>query len=341
LCSNVAVPLDDKPAAQSGRRRPKLSAVVPCYNEEDVLPLLRQRLQIALDAIDPNWEVLLVDDGSRDRTAAILRQLNVEDPRFKSLTLSRNFGHQAAVSAGLAHARGEIVAVMDADLQDPPEILAECLAQLREGHDIVYAVRRNRQEGWLLRSAYRSFYWLLRAVSSYSIPLDAGDFCVMDRKVVNVLRRMPERNMFVRGMRAWAGFRQTAIAYDRPARAAGETKYPFRKLLTLAADGIFSFSTMPLRLATLLGLTVVGLNLLALTFVFAWRVFGLQFMGHTAVDIPGWAGVVSVGLFVGGIQLLILGIMGEYLARIYDEVKRRPRWVVASSAGVQRRARRG
>lgn len=322
------------------RIRPQLSAVVPCYNEEEVLPLLRQRLQSALDALGLSWEVVLVDDGSRDRTPEILQQLHETDERFKSVRLSRNFGHQAAVSAGLAYADGDAVVVMDADLQDPPEILGQCVESWRAGNDIVYAVRRTRKEGWILRTAYHTFYTLLRAISSFSIPLDSGDFCLMDRRVVKVLRRMPERNMFVRGMRAWAGFKQSAVAYDRPARAAGQTKYPFRKLLTLAADGIFSFSTMPLRLATLLGLVVVGLNIIALGFVFVWRLFGLEFMGHTAHDIPGWAGVVSVALFIGGIQLLILGIMGEYLARIYDEVKRRPRWVVASSLGVARRRRR-
>ena len=313
---------------------PTLSIVVPCFNEADVLPHLRERLVASLEALGVRWQVLFVDDGSIDATPAILESMHREDPRFQVISLSRNFGHQAAVAAGLSYAPGDVVAVMDADLQDPPEMIAECLERWRSGFDVVFAVRKERKEGLLLRGSYKLFYRLFRLMASVDLPLDAGDFCLMDRRVVEVLRRMPERNMFVRGMRVWTGFRQIGVPYERPARAAGETKYGFLKLLRLAMDGVFSFSTVPLRLATWLGLLIVCLNAIGIVFVTVWRMFGFEMMGHTAEQIPGWAGALAVALFLGAVQLLVLGILGEYLARIYDEVKRRPRWVVRSTLGV-------
>jgi polyisoprenyl-phosphate glycosyltransferase len=314
----------------------ELSVVIPCYNEERVLPLLHQRLIGALNALKVTWEVLLIDDGSSDKTPEILEGIHREDQRFKVIGLSRNFGHQAAVAAGLAYAGGGAVAVMDADLQDPPEILTQCLKLWQDGYEVVFAVRQTRQEGLLLRAAYRVFYRVLRALAAIDIPLDSGDFCLMDRRVVSVLRSMPERNMFVRGMRAWSGFRQIGLVYERESRAAGTTKYSFGKLARLAIDGILSFSAFPLRLATVFGIGVVVLNIFAVILVAIWRVFELEFMGHTARDIPGWAAGVSATLFLGGVQLLILGIVGEYIARIYDEVKRRPRWVVRTALGIPR-----
>ena len=206
------------------RDRIALSVVIPCFNEADVLPLLRKRLVAALEPTGAQWEVVFVDDGSFDGTFEHLAAMHREDGRFKVLSFSRNFGHQTAISAGLAHATGEAVAVMDADLQDPPEILPAALAKLKEGYDVVYAVRRQRKEGLLKRGAYALFYRLLKAVAEIDIPLDSGDFCLMNRRVVDVLKQMPERNVFVRGLRAWSGFRQFGLDYERQARAAGETK---------------------------------------------------------------------------------------------------------------------
>lgn len=312
----------------------QLSVVIPCYNEEAVLPLLEKRLTQALNSLGLSWEVILVDDGSSDRTCDCLMRLNAADPRYKVISFSRNFGHQAAVAAGLHYANGNAVAVMDADLQDPPEILAQCIAKWREGYEVIYAVRRKRKEGLFKRAAYSAFYRILKSVADVDIPLDSGDFCLMDRRVVETLRTLPERNIFVRGMRAWAGFRQVGITFEREARAAGETKYSFRKLVHLAMDGIFSFSTFPLRLAVWLGLLTVGLCLFLSAFILAWRLIGFPFMGHTAQDLPGWT-LIALGLFVfSGVQLLLLGVVGEYIGRIYTEVKSRPRWVVRTFAGL-------
>lgn len=316
--------------------KPILSVVIPCFNEQAVLPILRQKLLDALGGIDLEWEIILVDDGSSDSTPEILSRIHHEDSRFKVISLSRNFGHQTAISAGLAYGAGDAIAILDADLQDPPELLASCIQRWREGYQVVYAIRQKRKEGAVKRAAYGLFYRLLRGVADIEIPLDSGDFCLIDRQVADVLRKMPERNIFMRGMRAWAGFRQIGIPYERAARAAGDTKYPFRKLVKLALDGVFSFSTFPLRLATWFGLSIVVLSALIVASVVAWRFSGVQFMGHVASDIPGWAaGIISV-FFLGGVQLLILGVIGEYLARIYSEVKQRPRWVVSRALGFPR-----
>ncbi|MDB6151071.1 MAG: putative enzyme, partial [Chthoniobacter sp.] len=247
---------------------------------------------------------------------------------------SRNFGHQAAISAGLHFASGEAVAIMDADLQDPPEMLQGCLQLLKTGCDVVYAVRKKRKEHIFKRAAYRIFYRLLSLVAEVAIPLDAGDFCVVSRRVVEVMNTMPERNVFVRGMRAWAGFRQVALEYDREPRAAGETKYPFSKLCRLAADGVFSFSTAPLRIATYLGFLTVVFTVMGGAFVLVWRIVGFRFMNHTAVELPGWTTAIAGMLLLSGLQLLILGLLGEYIGRIYTEVKQRPRWVVKANLGV-------
>lgn len=314
-------------------RVPDLSIVIPCFNEAAVLPLLKSRLLTTLEAQHLTWEVILVDDGSADTTLAQIEAMHWEDSRFRTLSFSRNFGHQAAISAGLAIAVGDMVAVMDADLQDPPEILPTCIELVGKGYDVVYAVRKKRKESIGKRAAYQIFYRILKAVSEVEIPLDAGDFCVMTRRVVDLLNSMPERNVFVRGLRAWAGFRQIGLEYERAARAAGETKYPFSKLWRLATDGVFSLSTAPLRLATYLGFFAVGCSLFACLFIILWRSIGFRFMGHTAFELPGWAAIIAAMLFLSGIQLLILGFVGEYIGRIYAEVKQRPRWVVRQSLG--------
>jgi len=314
--------------------RPLLSIVIPCFNEQEVLPELFRRLQAAAATWAHSWEILCIDDGSRDRTWELLQAQAKADPRWKALRFARNFGHQTAVSAGLFHATGQAVAVIDADLQDPPEELPRFLAKWREGFEVVYAIRTKRKENVAKRLCYWLFYRTLAAVVSNPIPLDAGDFCVMDRKVVDVVRAMPERNRFVRGLRAWAGFRQTGVAYERQARAAGEVKYTLRRLARLAIDGIFSFSTAPLRLATYLGLSVSGVAACGVVFTLLQRIFRDFFASIGLAPVPGFATTVISILFLGGVQLICIGILGEYLGRIYDEVKRRPAWVIAEGAGI-------
>jgi dolichol-phosphate mannosyltransferase len=313
-----------------------LSVVIPCYNETGVLPLLEQRLRAVLPALRMPFEVVFVDDGSSDGTYEWLAALHARDPRFKLLSFSRNFGHQAAVMAGLGAARGETVAILDADLQDPPELLAECLKHWREGDQVVYCQREQRRESALLRGLYAAFYRLLRASSEVAMPLDAGDFCLMDRRVVDVIVAMPEHRVFVRGLRAWAGFRQRALPYSRPARAAGETKYGLRGLLSLAANGLFSFTLIPLRVATFLGLLLILLSGAWGVFVLGWRVFGFRVYGLTASELPGWTGFVLLLILFGSVQLVLLGVLGEYVGRIYEETKGRPRYVVAAAHGVER-----
>jgi glycosyltransferase involved in cell wall biosynthesis len=313
---------------------PELSLVIPCYNESAVLPLLRERLLQSLPSTGAGWEVILVDDGSHDDTFKQLTAMHAADARFKVLSFSRNFGHQTAVFAGLSHASGDFVAVMDADLQDPPEFLLKCVEKLKEGYDVVYAVRRQRKENPLKKVCYSAFYRLLKSISEVEIPLDAGDFCVMRQRVVGVLREMPERNMFVRGLRAWSGFRQIGMEYERAARAAGETKYPFNKLVRLAMDGVFAFSPLPLRLAAYVGFGSLVVALMATIFLIIWKILGFRMLGHYPSEVPGWTSLVCLMLFLNGVQFLILGVMGEFIGRIYNETKQRPRWIVRESLGL-------
>jgi dolichol-phosphate mannosyltransferase len=247
---------------------------------------------------------------------------------------SRNFGHQTAVSAGIARAGGAALIVMDADLQDPPEELHRFLAKWREGYDVVYGLRRKRKEGPLKRLCYHLFYRILAGTASQPIPTDSGDFCLMDRKVVDLLNAMPERNRFVRGLRAWVGFRQIGIEYARDARQAGEPKYTLTKLVRLAVDGLLSFSTVPLRLATYLGLVVSAIAFLGAVFTLVQRLFADWFARIGLAPVPGFATIVIAILFLGGVQLICLGIMGEYIGRIYDEVKGRPSWIVRQTLGL-------
>ncbi|MGC3960279.1 MAG: glycosyltransferase family 2 protein [Verrucomicrobiota bacterium] len=310
------------------------SLVIPCYNEEAVLPKLKDRLLECLPKLGVTWEVILVDDGSVDRTAHLLEMMNREDARFKVVVFSRNFGHQAAVSAGLANATGEAVGIIDADLQDPPEIFFDAFQKLQAGYDVVFAIRRKRKENIFKRSAYAAFYRILKLIAEIDIPLDSGDFCLMKRPVVNVLCQLPERNVFLRGLRAWSGFRQTGIEYAREARQAGETKYSFKKLLKLAGDGIFSFSTFPLRLSLYFGFLALFVSILLGSFILAWRLANFEFMGHKASELPGWAAIAIGLLFLSGMQFLLLGCLGEYVGRIYTEVKHRPRWIVQKTFGL-------
>ena len=312
----------------------EFSLIVPCYNEEAVLPLLAARLLEVLPSLSPDWEVVFVDDGSSDQTFALLLALNAQEPRFKALGFSRNFGHQAALSAGLTAVRGRYVGIIDADLQDPPELLVPCLAHLRAGYHVAYAVRVKRQEGLFKRLSYAAFYRILQRLSEVRVPLDSGDFCVLDRKVVDVLKRFPERNLFLRGLRAWSGFRQIGVEYERPARAAGETKYPFRKLVRLALDGIFSLSTTPLRLATYLGVQCLLAALLAAAGLIVWHLSNATIFGQSPGQVRGWASLMVVILILNGIQMVMLGCLGEYVGRIYNESKHRPRWIVREAVGL-------
>ena len=299
---------------------PMLSIVIPVFNEEENLHTLHARITKTFTEQGLDYEIVFVDDGSADQSPDILRRLEAEDRRIVVVEFARNFGHQVAISAGLEHSRGRVVCIMDADLQDPPEVLHTFLAKWQEGWEVVYAVRTERKEWWGKRLAYAGFYRLLQRVANIEIPLDAGDFCVMDRRVVDLLVRMPERNRFVRGIRSWVGFKQIGVPYERQARHAGSPKYTFRKLLYLALDGLVSFSHMPLRIITVLGFTVSLLSFLVALFYLIKKItFGIGVAGFTTL-------VVSI-FFLAGIQLMTIGVIGEYIGRISDEVKHRPLYV--------------
>ena len=299
---------------------PMLSIVIPVFNEEENLLTLHTRLTDTLTEQGLDYEIVFVDDGSQDQSPALLRRMEEADTRVFVVEFARNFGHQVAISAGLEHSRGRVVCIMDADLQDPPEVLHKFLAKWQEGWEVVYAVRTERKEWWGKRLAYAGFYRLLQRVANIEIPLDAGDFCIMDRKVVDLLVRMPERNRFVRGIRSWVGFKQIGVPYERQARHAGTPKYTFRKLVYLALDGLISFSHMPLRIITVMGFTVSLLSfLVALFYLVKKFTFGIGVAGFTTL-------VVSI-FFLAGIQLMTIGVIGEYIGRISDEVKRRPLYV--------------
>ena len=310
--------------------RPVLSVVLPIYNEEAVIPELDRRLRAFLGEIGVDWEIIFVDDGSKDASPELLRAMCASEERYRLISFSRNFGHQMAITAGVDYARGEAVVVMDADLQDPPEVVAEMVAKWREGFDVVYGVREKREnESIFKRLTAAIFYRLLRAFVGVAIPLDTGDFRLMSRRVVLTLRSLRETNRFVRGMVAWVGFKQTAVTYVRKGRFAGETHYPLRKMIRFALDGIASFSTLPLRLATLLGL-LSGVGGLV---VAGWAIY-IHFFNASAV--AGWTTIIVAVALASSAQLLMVGILGEYLGRVYEEVKRRPLYLVADEINVTR-----
>ena len=320
-----------------------LSVVIPCYNEEAVVVETHRRLGDALAAMDvERYEVLYVDDGSRDATPALLRQLHERDERVRVLRFSRNFGHQIAVTAGIEHAAGDAVVLIDADLQDPPEVIGDMLARWREGYDVAYGLRTDRPgETAFKRATAKWFYRVLNRLSETEIPLDVGDFRLMDRRVADALVAMPERARFVRGMVSWVGFRQVAVPYRRAERFAGETKYPLFKMLRLAVDGLTSFSLVPLRVATWVGFAASGVAMFGIVFALGVRLFTREW-------VPGWAALFVAVLFIGGVQLVALGIVGEYVGRIYAEVKRRPLYLLqerlgfgAASAGLLHPVRAG
>ncbi len=310
-----------------------ISIVIPVYNEQANLPHLFERLSKAADSWGEPYEVILVNDGSTDGTAVQLARIHHQDERWKALTFSRNFGHQTAISAGIHFSRGDAVAVLDADLQDPPEELHRLLDKWREGYQVIYAIRATRKENVFKRAGYAVFYRLLKSVASIDIPLDSGDFCVMDRTVVDVLKSMPERTRFVRGLRAWSGFRQIGIPYERSARYAGNPKYTLTKLVHLALDGILSFSSAPLRMASWAGCLLCLSSIVLIVLLVGWALSDVRIFGVRPRDAAGWTSVVSLVLFLSGIQLLMLGIIGEYLARVFDEVHARPPWIIAQALG--------
>jgi dolichol-phosphate mannosyltransferase len=308
--------------------RPLLSIVVPIKDEIETLPELTRRLSEVLVGELADAEIVFVDDGSRDGSARGVAERHRNDGRVRLVRLSRNFGHQAAVTAGLAHARGRAVVLMDGDLQDPPETIPALVARWREGNEIVHTVKTRRRESWPRRLAFGAFYRLIGAMShDTDLPAQAGLFSLLDRRVVDELDRMPERNRYLAGLRSWVGFRQGAVEYERDARFSGAPRVSVAKLFRLAFDGIFSFSNLPLRLATLLGLTVSLAAFLLMITVVWLRLF-------TDRAILGWASLMTSVLFLGGVILVTIGIIGEYTGRIYDEVKRRPLYIVAERIGV-------
>ncbi len=302
------------------------SIIIPIFNEEVILPVLHQRLTDALASLDQQFEVLLVDDGSRDQSFDLMQEIHRKDPRFRILRLSRNFGHQVAISAGLDFCQGDAVIIMDGDLQDPPELLPLMIERWKEGYHVVFTVKRSRRENPLKRAAFSAFYRVLHALSSIDIPMDAGNFSLLDRRVVDVLTSMPERNRYISGMRAWSGFRQISIEYDRDARYAGEPRMGLSRLIRLALDGIFSFSNAPLRMAIYFGLAAACLS-------FAGGLYVLYEKLFTDKAILGWASTIISITFVGGMILLTLGVIGEYIGRIYEEVKSRPLYVIRDKVG--------
>ncbi|MES2790668.1 MAG: glycosyltransferase family 2 protein [Planctomycetota bacterium] len=310
-----------------------ISVILPFHNEQETLPALYPRLTAAARTWGEDYEVIAIDDGSTDSTAGMLDAICGADPHWKLLRFSRNFGHQAAVSAGIYYSRGDAVVVMDSDLQDPPEQLHRFLNKWREGYQVIYAIRTKRKENVFKRTAYFLFYRLLKKLSTIDIPLDSGDFSVIDRSVVEVLKLLPERTRFVRGLRSWAGFKQIGISYERDARYAGEVKYTFRKLVQLAVNGILSFSSAPLRMASWLGVMLCGLSAALIFLLIGWRIANFEILGMKPGNSVGWTSLISLILFLSGIQMLVIGAIGEYLARVFDEVQGRPPWIIGYARG--------
>ena len=312
-----------------------LSVVIPCFNEEDVIPLTYRRLMDVLGSRDFRLQIIFVDDGSNDNTSEIAANLAKSDPQVRALLLSRNFGHQAAVSAGLAHADGDAVVVMDADLQDPPQAVIRMVETWQGGADVVYGIRTKRKESFLKRTAYSVFYFIFQLLANIDTPINAGDFSLIDRKVLDIINELPEKNRFFRGLRAWSGFRQAGIEYERDARTAGSSKYSLRKLVALAKDGIFNFSTAPLSGVFYLGLLMSSLSFAALLLVLVLRICDIPIFGMRASDVQGFSSTILTILLIGGIQLVSTGVLGEYVGRIYDETKGRPSYVIREKVDVQ------
>ncbi len=314
---------------------PTLCAVIPCFNEAAALPLLHPRLTAALDDLGVSWKILYVDDGSRDGTGEALAVLAESDPRVTALLLARNFGKEQALTAGLDHADAEVVVVLDADLQDPPEMIGEMFTRYREGYDVVYGVRRSRAgESWLKRGTALMFYRLMGRLSSTPVPRDTGDFRLLSRRAVLALRQLRERHRFMKGLFAWVGYRQIGLEYDRDPRAAGNTKFNYWRLWNFALEGVTSFSTVPLRAATYVGFLTA---LLAFGYG-AWTIAKTLLWGEA---VRGYPSLMTVVLMLGGVQLIALGLIGEYLGRLYAESKQRPLYLIDRIVGERAAASTG
>lgn len=308
---------------------PQYSLIIPIYNEEENIAELYRRLCGLMEQLD-SVELILINDGSRDRSLQMIRELHQKDPRVCYLSLARNFGHQVAVTAGLNFARGQAIVILDADLQDPPELIPQMLEKWQQGYQVVYAQRIKRiKESWFKRFTAYVFYRLLRRLTDVDIPADTGDFCLMDRRVVDVLNAMPERSRYIRGLRAWIGFRQTAVKFERDPRFAGEVKYTFRKSLSLALNSLIAFSRVPLRLSIYLGLFSGFLSACMALLVLYWR------LHQPNSALTGYATILIAIFFFGSVQLISIGILGEYIGRIYEEVKGRPIYTLAEVAGFE------
>lgn len=303
--------------------QPTFTIIAPVYNEAESLPVLYQRVKEVMEPTGEPWELMLIDDGSNDGSTDMIRSLAKQDERVRPIIFARNFGHQIAVTAGLDYSRGQAVVIIDSDLQDPPEVILDLIAKWREGFEVVYAVRAEREgETWFKTFTASLFYRLIYQITDVKIPLDTGDFRLMDRKVVNVMNSMREKHRFLRGMSAWVGFKQTGVPYKRAARFAGSTKYPFRKMFGLALNAIIGFSYFPLQVATYLGFIAALISIIAIPIVVIGRLAGNgAFFGQATT-------LIAV-LFLGGVQLICVGILGEYIGRIYDEVKGRPLYIVS------------
>ena len=304
---------------------PTITIIAPIYNEVDNIPELYRRLSEVMENTHEPWELVMVDDGSTDGSTDLIRKLGIDDQRVRPVIFARNFGHQIAVTAGLDYSRGEAIVIIDADLQDPPEVILEMIAKWRQGYEVVYAVRSEREgETWFKEFTAALFYRLIYRITDVDIPLDTGDFRLLDRKVVDVMGQMRERHRFLRGMSVWVGFKQTGVEYKRAARFAGETKYPLKKMLKFATDAITSFSYFPLQMAMYLGFISAGISILVIPVVIAMRLAGSQ-------AFFGQASTLIAVLFLGGVQLISLGILGEYVGRLYDEAKGRPLYIVSEA----------
>jgi polyisoprenyl-phosphate glycosyltransferase len=303
----------------------EISIIIPVFNEEHIIPELYSRLTNSTKEISANYELLFVNDGSNDHSLTVLKQFAEKDHHIKFISFSRNFGHQIAVSAGLDYSSGQYVVIIDADLQDPPELIPELFKKMKEGYQVVYAKRKSRKgESFLKKSTAKLFYRLLNNITSISIPLDTGDFRIVDRKIIEVLKRMPEQEKFLRGQIAWAGFKQTFIEYDRDERLTGKTGYTYKKMIRLAIDGITAFSNFPLKFASFVGLFVAGIAFILILY----SLYG-QFILKT--NLPGWTSLMLSVLFIGGIQLLCIGVIGEYIGRISSNIRNRPLYIVGEA----------
>jgi dolichol-phosphate mannosyltransferase len=304
---------------------PEFSIIIPIYNEQENIHKLYDRLKSVMNGMNVSHEFVFVNDGSRDRSMILIKELAAKDNSVRYINLSRNFGHQIAVTAGIDHVRGKAIVIIDADLQDPPELIAEMYAKMKEGFEVVYAKRKSRKgESTLKKLTAKWFYRILASITSIDIPVDTGDFRLMDRKIVDVLRTMPEQQKFLRGQISWIGFNQTYVEYNRDERQGGETGYTYKKMLRFALDGITSFSNLPLKFATAAGFVVSGITFIVILYALYARFISKDF-------VPGWTSLILAVLFIGGVQLITIGIIGEYISRLSANVRNRPLYIMAEN----------